>query len=107
MVIEVTSNSQLPQCINTTAKQAKKARALAEAHSGITARKAREPRLQGFFSRTVIVTLQNGDDLVIQFRPEVLDLEPFKITRAALGPVVPDIGRLEDEELDQNGIWTY
>jgi hypothetical protein len=51
--------------------------------------------------------LQNGDDLVIQFRPEELDLNPFNIARIALGPIVPEIGRLEDEELGQNGISAY
>ena len=55
----------------------------------------------------MIVTLQTGDDVVIQFRPEVLDVEPFKIARTALGSVVPDIGLLEDEELEQNQIWAY
>ena len=107
MVIEIASDADMPQFLNTATKQAKKARELAHAHSGIPARKAQGPRLQGFFSRTMIVTLKTGDEIVIQFRPEVLDLEPFKMARAALGSVVPEIGRLEDEELDQNQIWAY
>ncbi|KAG9198147.1 hypothetical protein G6514_010473 [Epicoccum nigrum] len=107
MVIEITSDQDLPRCINTAAKQAKKARELAHAHSGIPARKAQGPRTQGFFSRTMIVTLQTGDEVVIQFQPEVLDIEPFKIARTVLGSVVPDIGLLEDEELEQNKIWAY
>jgi hypothetical protein len=112
MVIVVTSDADLPPCINTAEKQANKARALAHAHSGVPSLKAQGPRLQGprlqgFFSRTMIVTLQNGDELVIQFRPEELDTTPFNIARIALGSIVPDIGRLEDEELDQNGISPY
>lgn len=107
MVIEITSDNDMPQCLNTAAKQAKKARELAHAHTGIPARKAQGPHIQGFFSRTMFVTLQTGDELVIQFRPEVLDVEPFKIARKVLGEVVPDIGRLEDEELEQNQIWAY
>jgi hypothetical protein len=55
----------------------------------------------------MIATLQNGDELVVQFWPEVLDVEPFKIARTALGSVVPDIGLLDDEELEQNQIWAY
>lgn len=55
----------------------------------------------------MIVTLQNGEEVVIQFRPEVMDLEPFRIAREALGPVVPDIALLEDEELALNSIWAY
>jgi hypothetical protein len=107
MVIVVTSDADLPPCINTAKKQAVKARALAHAHSGVPSLNAQGPRLQGFFSRTMIVTLQNGHELVIQFRPEELDTTPFKIARTALGSIVPDIGRLEDEELDQNGISAY
>jgi hypothetical protein len=107
MVIVVTSDADLPPCINTAEKQADKARALAHAHSGVPSLKAQGPRLQGFFSRTMIVTLQNGHELVIQFRPEELDTTPFNIARTALGSIVPDIGRLEDEELDQNGISAY
>lgn len=107
MVIEITSDKDLPQCINTSAKQAKKARELAHARTGIPARKAQGPQMQGFFSRTMIVTLQNGEEVVIQFRPEVLDVEPFKIARTVLGSVVPDIELLEDEELEQNQIWAY
>ncbi|KAL9117827.1 MAG: hypothetical protein Q9187_005631 [Circinaria calcarea] len=55
----------------------------------------------------MIVTLQNGEDIVIQFRPEPMNIEPFKIAREALGPVVPDIELLEDEELERDGIWAY
>lgn len=107
MVIEIISDADMPPCLNTPAKQAKKARELAQAHSGIPTRKAQGPGLQGFFSRTMIVTLQTGDELVVQFRPEVLDMEPFKLARAKLGSVVPDIGCLEDDELEQNRIWAY
>lgn len=55
----------------------------------------------------MIVALQDKTELVIQFRPEQLSVEPFKVARAALGPVVPDIVLLKDEDLEQNGIWTY
>ena len=34
-------------------------------------------------------------------------VEPFKTARTVLGSVVPDIGLLEDEELEQNQIWAY
>lgn len=55
----------------------------------------------------MIVTLQNSEDVVIQFRPKPMDIEPFKIAREALGPVVPDIELLKDEELERDGIWAY
>lgn len=107
MVIEITSDDDLPYCLNTASKQAKKARQLAHSHSGIPAKKARGPCIQGFFSRTVIVTLQNDEEVVIQFRPEPLDLEPFELARKVLGPVVPEIKQLQDEELEGEAIWVY
>ncbi|KAF2796871.1 hypothetical protein K505DRAFT_400234 [Melanomma pulvis-pyrius CBS 109.77] len=91
MTVEITSDADMPKCLNTPSKQATKARQLAYLHSGIPAKKARGPRPQGFFSRTMIVTLQNGEDVVIQFRPEPLDLESFQVARRALGAIVPDV----------------
>jgi len=44
---------------------------------------------------------------VIQFRPEPLDIGPFKVARKALGEAVPDIEELQDEGLASNGIWVY
>ncbi|KAF2759776.1 hypothetical protein EJ05DRAFT_474838 [Pseudovirgaria hyperparasitica] len=107
MVIEITSNADLPKCLNTPSKQSTKARQLVNLHSDIPSKKARGPNLQGFFSRTVIVTLQNGEDVVIQFRPEPLDLEPFLLARRVLGEVVPDIKVIQDAELEREGIWVY
>ena len=107
MVITVTSDTDLPKCLNTQSKQVKKAKQLAHLHSGLLAKKARGPRIQGFFSRTMIVTLQNGEEVIIQFRPEPMDMEPFKTAREALGPVVPDIELLKDENLERDGIWAY
>lgn len=107
MVIEITSDADLPKCLNSASKQAKKARQLAHSHSGIPAENAQGPRLQGFFSRTMIVTLQNGEEVVIQFRPEPLDLEPFKLAREVLGPVVPEIMQLQDDDLEGEAIWAY
>ncbi|KAI9706859.1 MAG: hypothetical protein M1820_004638 [Bogoriella megaspora] len=107
MTIEITSDADLPKCLNTSSKQATKARQLAHLHSGIPAKKARAPRPQGFFSRTMIVTLQNDEEIVIQFRPEPLDLDSFKVARRVLGAIVPDIQIIQDEELKDDGIWAY
>ncbi|KAI9844688.1 MAG: hypothetical protein M1837_005430 [Sclerophora amabilis] len=107
MATPITSDADMPKCLNTPSKQAKKARQLAETYSGLSTKKARGPRLQGFFSRTMIVTLQGNKEVVIQFRPEPLDLEPFQVARRALGPFVPEVEVLYDEELKQNGIWPY
>ncbi|CUS08874.1 unnamed protein product, partial [Tuber aestivum] len=107
MAITITSNADLPTCLNTESKQVKKAKQLAHSHSGIPAKKARGPRIQGFFSRTMIVTLRSDEEVIIQFRPEPMDMEPFKIAREAFGPVVPDIELLKDEDLERDGIWPY
>ncbi|KAL8724464.1 MAG: hypothetical protein Q9166_007933 [cf. Caloplaca sp. 2 TL-2023] len=107
MAIEITSDADLPKCLNTSSKQTTKARQLAHLHSGIPAKKARTPRPLGFFSRTVIVTLQNDEEVVIQFRPEPLDLEPFEIARKVLGAAVPNIKAIQDEELEHEGIRVY
>jgi hypothetical protein len=109
MVVE--SDADMPPCLNTKRKQEKKARELARAHlkinESIPEPKVEGPRLQGFFSRTRIVTFKTGQELVVQFRPEKLDIKPFEIARAALGTVVPEIKCLEDKELEQNGVWAY
>jgi len=107
MVVEITSDSDLPKSLNTPTKQQKKARQLASSHAGIPAIKARGAYPKGFFSRTVLVELQDGEEVVIQFRPERLDIEPFELARKVLGPVVPEIKPLQDEELDREGIWAY
>lgn len=49
----------------------------------------------------MIVTLQDDKDVVIQFQPERLDLEPFKDARRVLGLVVPDMEVIQDEELER------
>ncbi|KAF2492472.1 hypothetical protein BU16DRAFT_552085 [Lophium mytilinum] len=41
------------------------------------------------------------------FRPEPLDIEPFELARTVLGPVVPDVQLLKDENLASEGIWAY
>ncbi|KZF20434.1 hypothetical protein L228DRAFT_263080 [Xylona heveae TC161] len=107
MAIEITSDSDMPKCLNTKQKQIKKALELASSHFSTTAKEAHSPDIQGFFSRTMIVTLKTGEKLVIQFRLEQLDMEPFKIARQILGPVVPEIGLIANEKLERDGIWTY
>ncbi|KAK2871948.1 hypothetical protein FQN49_002675 [Arthroderma sp. PD_2] len=91
-------DADMPACLNTRQKQEKWAKMLALKHSGIPAKKARGPGIQGCFSRTILVILKNGEEAIIQFRVEPLDMEPFHLARKYLGPVVPEIRRLEDEE---------
>ncbi|KAL8828591.1 MAG: hypothetical protein Q9170_006536 [Blastenia crenularia] len=107
MVVEITSDADLPKSLNTSSKQITKAQQLAHLHSGIRAKKARTPRPPGFFSRTVIVTLRDDEEVVIQFRPEPLDLEPFERARKVLGAAVPVIEGIQDTELELEGIWVY
>jgi len=103
----VKSNADLPKTLNSDAKQIARAKTLAEAHLGVKAKKAKGPRVQGFFSRTMKVTMDNGEEAIIQFRVEPLDVASFHQARDVLGPVVPNIKRLQDAELDRDGIATY
>ncbi len=107
MLIEITSDDDMPECLNTSSKQAEKARDLALLYSPIPARWVEGPQLQGFFSRTMIVTLQNDHKIVIQFRHQPLETEPFITARKEFGPIVPEINLLEDQSLEFEGIWVY
>ncbi|KAL8942015.1 MAG: hypothetical protein Q9216_001905 [Gyalolechia sp. 2 TL-2023] len=107
MVVEITSDADLPESLNTSSKQTTKARQLAHLHTGIPTTKARTSQPPGFFSRPAIVTLENGEEVVIQFRPEPLDLEPFVLARKVLGAAVPLIEGIPDEELEREGIRVY
>ncbi|AEO67973.1 uncharacterized protein THITE_2145225 [Thermothielavioides terrestris NRRL 8126] len=63
--------------------------------------------MQGMFSRTFFVSLADGREVVVQFRTEKLDLNAFKVAKGALGQFVPDAVALEDEELENEGVWAY
>lgn len=89
------------------AKQKKHARRVAERQYQKSSKSASASRLQGFFSRTIFVTFTDKTRIVIQFRPEPLDITPFVIARGTLGEVVPEIGLIEDAELEKHNIWTY
>ncbi|KAL8750640.1 MAG: hypothetical protein Q9184_006354, partial [Pyrenodesmia sp. 2 TL-2023] len=103
----ITSNTDLPRSLNSSRKQIRKARQLAALHMGTGTVNARCVQPQGFFSRTVIVTLQNGKEVVIQFRPEPLDLEPFVLARRSLGDAVPQVQVVKDEDLARDQIAVY
>lgn len=95
----LTSNTDLPRCLNSSRQQIDKARQLAALHIRTPTTSARCVQPQGFFSRTVIVTLQTDEEVVIQFRPEPLDLEPFTLARRSLGDAVPEVQVVKDERL--------
>jgi len=101
------SDSDLPASLNTGAKQIAKAKELARSHLNIRATKARGVDIQGFFSRTSIVTLESGQKIIVQLRVEPLDIDIFRRARQALGDVVPDIAKIRDEALERQEIWPY
>lgn len=103
----VEEDSDLPEPLNTSAKQEKRAKVLAAAHTGKKALRVQAPGVQGFFSRTRIVKLVGGEKVVIQFRIQPLEIECFTRARAQLGEVVPDVTQVRDEELEALGITTY
>jgi hypothetical protein len=62
---------------------------------------------QGCFSKTPEVSLQDGWSVIIQFRIEALDTEPFIRARNLLGNIVPTIEAIDDPELVEAGIWPF
>jgi hypothetical protein len=60
----------------------------------------------GGFSKTVLWK-QNGVCHLIQLKLEPLGLEPFKVSREALGNVVPEIELFDDAELMRENVWVY
>ena len=53
------------------------------------------------------VTLQSGEEAVIQLLPESPDLEPFHVAQKLLGAAVPDIKVIQDEKLEYDGMPVY
>lgn len=103
----VEEDCDLPEPLNTPAKQEKRAKALAAAHTGKKAHRVEAPDIQGYFSRTRIVKLVGGNRIVIQFRIQSLDVECFTIACRLFGNVVPEITELHDEELQAFGMRIY
>lgn len=63
--------------------------------------------MQGFYSRTRIVTLANGLEMVVQFRVVQLDIKYVEKARQILGEVVPQVEHIPDPELEGNGVWIH
>ncbi|KAK5989509.1 hypothetical protein PT974_11032 [Cladobotryum mycophilum] len=100
-------DKDLPKSLDTTNKQVKWVKKLALEHLGSACKRLDRAPFQGMFSRTFFLALVNGDEVALQFRTERLDLEAFRVARAALGAVVPESTALESEELQGQGAWAY
>ncbi|KAI9828407.1 MAG: hypothetical protein M1832_002835 [Thelocarpon impressellum] len=101
----MSDEKKFPPSLNTSTKQLTKARRLVEEHLQTSTKKARFPRIQGMFSKTVIVTLTTGTEVVVQFRYERLDIEPFERAHKLLDGLVPKVEILQDEELEASDLW--
>ncbi|OBT84670.1 hypothetical protein VE02_07843 [Pseudogymnoascus sp. 03VT05] len=97
------SDSDFPTELNNAEKQINKAKELASQHLGIKAISAQLTTTQGCFSKTLEVFLQDGRSVIIQFRIEALDAEPFLRARDLLGDIVPIIEVIHDPELVKAG----
>ncbi|CAF9920911.1 MAG: hypothetical protein GOMPHAMPRED_002174 [Gomphillus americanus] len=107
MVIIINSNDDMPRSLDTSRKQISRAKHIASERFGLPAKSTRQPSEPGFFSRTVIVKLKDDREVVVQFRPETLDLKPFIVAKSVLGALVPDIEEILVEALAKDRIWTY
>ncbi|KAI1300447.1 hypothetical protein F5Y03DRAFT_228228 [Xylaria venustula] len=103
----VTADTDLPKLLDTPAKQVKWVKKLVAEHLKSAAKRIDKPPMQGMFSRTLFVTLADGREVVVQFRTEPLDINAFKIAKAALGSFVPDAEALGNEKLESAGAWAY
>lgn len=101
------SNASFPKILNTDTKQKKKVKQLVQSHFGIAAKTVRASTIQGCFSKTFEVTLVTGRELILQLRIEPLDIQPFIDARRLLGPYVPEIGEIEDAEVEDAGVWPF
>lgn len=103
----VAADTDLPKLLDTPSKQVKWVKKLVAEHLKSAAKRIDKPPMQGMFSRTLFVTLADGREVVVQFRTEPLDINAFKIAKAALGSFVPDIEALGNEELESARAWAY
>ncbi|KAI0563681.1 hypothetical protein FGB62_36g121 [Gracilaria domingensis] len=105
----VESDADLPECLNTETKQKRQAKRIAEICANGNDRAVQVTRvlIQGFFSRTLIVTMASGRKRVIQFRVEPINLEDFYSARRLLGDVVPDIESITDATMNEVEIHPY
>jgi hypothetical protein len=98
---------EFPDFLNTSDKQLRRAEHLAQQYTGSDTVSAQHVVFEGMFSKTVRVTLKDGRIVIIQFRIEPLDTEPFVRARKVLGDFVPVIEALEDPQLVAAGIWPF
>ncbi|GAM82982.1 hypothetical protein ANO11243_009680 [Dothideomycetidae sp. 11243] len=108
MSVQIHSDADMPECLSSWDKQAAHAARLAGIHCiGQPTLGACPPSPQGCFSRTAIVLLQNGQDVVVQFRLEPMDTTPFDLAHSILGDLVPAIREIQDTELNRDGVYVY
>jgi hypothetical protein len=106
--IMIDEDSDMPEVVNTQAKQIKWAKQLVAEHLGSPSkRRTWLPPYQGSFSRTVLLQLQDDREVVIQFRVEPLDIDAFTTAKKVLGSFVPDVQFLQNKELEAAGVWPY
>lgn len=101
------SDSQFPTTLNSAEKQINMAQELVLQHLRIEATSAQLTTTQGCFSKTLEVSLQDGRTVLIQFRIDALDTEPFIGARKLLGDLVPIIEPIHDPEPVKSGVLPF
>lgn len=108
MSIEIHHDSDMPECLNSWDKQSAHAkRVVGLLSDGQVVEQTRSPNPQGCFSRTAIVKLQNGQEVVVQFRLELMDMKPFQLAYRVLGDLVPHVALVQDTELAGYNVFVY
>ncbi|KAJ5715830.1 uncharacterized protein N7483_013011 [Penicillium malachiteum] len=103
----INSDKDLPKILDTPSKQVKWVKKLILKHLGSAVKRVDRPPIQGMFTRTLMLVLADGREVVQQFRSEPLDVYAFQLAQKTLGSVVPDVTALPDEDLLREGIWAY
>ncbi|KAI0818283.1 hypothetical protein GGR55DRAFT_68853 [Xylaria sp. FL0064] len=106
--IMIDEDGDMPGVVNTETKQIKWAKQLVAEHLGSPSKRGTWlPPYQGSYSRTILLELQDGRNVVIQFRVEPLDIDAFTTAQKVLGSFVPDVKFLPNKKLEEAGVWAY
>lgn len=101
------ADSQFPEALDSNEKQVAEAKQLAAKHLGVPASNAKAAEIQGCFSKTFEVTMEDDRLVIIQLRIEPLATEPFAIARNLLGDKVPNIEAIEAPDLNKHKVWPF
>jgi hypothetical protein len=100
-------DDDFPEILNTSEKQAAGVKRPASKHLHVPATDAKPVEVQGCFSKTFDVSMEDGRNVIIQLRIEPLDAKPFAVAHGLLGDKVPTIEAINAPHLQQQKVWPF